>query len=55
MYVFVYTGRVKKMSPLTKYDTITPNIEINEIRFRDIDPDVHADSRYKYSIEMYEL
>ena len=32
------------MSPLTKYDTIAPNIEINEIRFRDIDPDVHAHS-----------
>ena len=34
------------MSPLTKYDTIVPDQEINEIRFRDIDPDVHADSRY---------
>ena len=36
------------MSPLTKYDTIAP---INEIHFRDIDPDVHADSRYKNSID----
>ena len=39
------------MSPLTKYDTLVPNLEINEIRFRDIDPDVHADSRYKNSID----
>ena len=31
------------MSPLTKYDTIAPNIGINEIHFRDIDPDIHAD------------
>ena len=38
------------MSPLTKYDTIVPNLEINEIRFHDFDPDVHADSRYKNSI-----
>ena len=37
------------MSPLIKYDTIAPDIEKNEIRFRDIDPDVHADSRYKNS------
>ena len=29
------------MSPLTKYDTFAPNREINENRFRDIDPDVH--------------
>ena len=28
------------MSPLTKYDTIVPNMEIHKIRFRDIDPDV---------------
>ena len=35
------------MSPLTKYDTIAPNLEINEIHFRDIDPDAHADSWYK--------
>ena len=39
------------MSPLTKYDTIAPNLEINEIHLRDIDPDVHADSRYKNSID----
>ena len=32
------------MSPLAKYDTIVPSLEINEIRLRDIDPDVHADS-----------
>ena len=44
-------GESKKMSPLTKYDTIAPNLEINEIYFRDIDPDVHADSRYKNSID----
>ena len=34
------------MSPLTKYDTIAPFI-----RFRDIDPDIHADSRYNNSID----
>ena len=33
------------------YDTIAPNLEINEIHLRDIDPDVHADSRYKNSID----
>ena len=45
------------MSPLTKYDTIAPNLEINEIHLRDIDPDVHADSQYKNNIDrsMYEL
>ena len=37
------------MSPLTKYDTIAPNLEINEIR-PDIDPDVHADSEHGVSI-----
>ena len=37
------------MSPLTKYDTIAPNLEINEIR--DIDPDVHADLWYKNGID----
>ena len=38
-----YLYRVsQKKSPLTKYDTIAPNLEINEIRFRVIDPDVHA-------------
>ena len=46
------------MSPLTKYDTIAANLEINELRFQDIDPDVHADSRYKIVLidqEMYKL
>ena len=34
----MYMYRVsKKKSPLTKYDTIAPNLEINEIHFRDID------------------
>ena len=47
----VVQGESKKMSPLTKYDTFAPNLEINEIHFRDIDPDVHADSRYKNSID----
>ena len=42
---------VSKMSPQTKYDTIAPNLEINEIHFRDIYPDVHADSRCKNSID----
>ena len=31
------------MSHLTKFDTIAPYPEINEIRFQDIDPDVHAE------------
>ena len=45
---FVIQGESKvKKSPLTKYDTIAPNLEIIEILFRDIDPDVHADSRCK--------
>ena len=39
------------MSPLTKCDTITPNLEINKIRFRHIDPDVHADMWYKNVID----
>ena len=46
------------MSPVTKYDTIAPSLEINEIRFRHIDPEVHADARYKMVLidqEMYEL
>ena len=47
----VIQGESKKMSPLTKYDTIATNLEINEIRFRHIDPDIHADSRYKTSID----
>ena len=33
-----------KMSPLTKYDNIAPNLEINEILFRDLDPDLQADT-----------
>ena len=35
-----YAGWVKKKSPLTKCEAITPNPEINEIRFQHIDPDV---------------
>ena len=44
-------GESKKMSPLTKCDTIAPHLEINEIRFRHIDPDVHADMWYKNGID----
>ena len=44
-------GESKKMSPLTKCDTIAPHLEINEIRFRYIDPDVHADMWYKNGID----
>ena len=40
-----YTGWVKQMSPLTKCDTIAPNLEIN------IDPDAHADMWYKDGID----
>ena len=39
------------MSPLTKCDTIAPNLEINEILFRQFDPDVHADLWYKNGID----
>ena len=39
-------GESEKMSPLTNCDTIAPNLEINKIRFRHIDPDVHADIWY---------
>ena len=39
-------GESIKMSPLTKCDTITPNLEINKI-----DPDVHADMWYKNGID----
>ena len=39
------------MFPLTKCDTIAPNLEINEIIFRHIDPDVHADLWYKNGID----
>ena len=49
-HVFVQ-GESKKMSPLTKCDTIAPNLEINEIRFRHIDPAVHADLWYKNGID----
>ena len=41
----------KTMSPLTKCDTITPNLAIKEIRLRHIDPDVHADLWYKNGID----
>ena len=52
MHVRTYVqGESIKMSPLTKYDTIAPNLEINEIRFWDIDPDVHADSRHRNCID----
>ena len=37
----------KKMSPVTKYDNIAPNLEINEIRFRYLNPDLQADTRYQ--------
>ena len=40
-----------KQSHLTKYDTIAPNLEINEIRFRNINTDVHGDSRCKHVID----
>ena len=50
--LFNYAGRVKtKMSPLTKYNTIAPNLAINEIRLKHIDPDVHADPRYITGID----
>ena len=39
------------MSPLTKCDTVAPTLEINEIRFRHIDPDIHADLWYENSID----
>ena len=35
-------GESEKMSPVTKCDTIAPNLEINEIRVLHIDPDVHG-------------
>ena len=50
--IYIYIYRVsKKKSPLTKCDRIAPNIEINEIRFRHIDSDVHADLRYQNGID----
>ena len=36
---------------MTKYDPIAQSLEINETRLRDIDSDVHADSRYKNGID----
>ena len=39
------------MSPLTKCDNIAPNLDINEILFWHIDPDVHADLWYKNGID----
>ena len=39
------------MSPLTKCDSIAPNLKINKIRFRHIDPDVNADMWYKNGID----
>ena len=43
------------INTITLFDTyiyaIAPILEIKEIRFRDIDPDVHADSRYRNGIE----
>ena len=44
-------SKKKKKSPLTKCDTIAPNLDINEILFRHIDPDVHADLWYKHGID----
>ena len=41
----------KKCPPLTKYVTIAPNLEINEVRFRNIDPSLQADSLYKNGID----
>ena len=56
-YAQYNTGWVKKMSPLTKCDTIAPTLEINQIHFRHIDPDVHADiymvQKWYWSIEKY--
>ena len=39
------------MSPLTKCDTMAQTLEINEIRFRHIDPDVHDDLWYQNGID----
>ena len=46
-----YTGWAKTKSPLTKCDTIAPNLEINKIRVRHIDPDAHADMWYRDGID----
>ena len=51
IHLSLYRVSQKKKSPLTKYNTTALNREINEIHFRDIDPDVHADTRYKNSID----
>ena len=47
--VEIYRVSQKKMSPLTKCDTITPSLDINKIRH--IDPDVHADMWYTNVID----
>ena len=44
---FTLQGESKNMSPLTKCDTIAPNLEIN----RHIDPEVNADMWYKNGID----
>ena len=49
--IYIYRVSQKKCPLWQKYDTIAPNLEINEIHFLDIDPDVHADSQYKNSID----
>ena len=45
--------------PCHTFYTIAPTVEINEIRLRYIDPDVHADSQYQHGIDrlryIYEL
>ena len=51
LFTFSIDQVSKKNVPSDKYDTIAPNLEINENHFRDIDPDVHADLRYKNSID----
>ena len=43
------------MSPMTKCDTIAPNLEIHEIRFRHINPDVRADLWYDNGIVVFGL
>ena len=51
LYCICIQGESKKKSPLTKCDTITPNLEINKIRFRHSDHDVHADMWYRNGID----
>ena len=41
-FPLIYRASKKKMSPLTKYDTIAPSLEKNEICFWVIDPIVHV-------------